>query len=133
MNYWMQALPLPKSLIHKINVICRTFLWTGNKEKSRKSLIAWKNVCSPKHYGWLNLIDLQTWNNAVLTKLLWNLNGKCDNLWVKRVHGYYMKNKTIMLARNNLGGKIQQRDKIAHLTIWEEMLQREKFRMQVIY
>lgn len=30
-NFWMQCLPLPKAVIHKINAICKSFLWTwGN-------------------------------------------------------------------------------------------------------
>ncbi|XP_058760311.1 uncharacterized protein LOC131633630 [Vicia villosa] len=77
------ALPFPKLMIHKIDVICRIFLWTDQKEKSKKSLIAWKTVCSLKKKGGLNLIDLQTWNNTVMAKLLWNLSGKVDNMHVK--------------------------------------------------
>lgn len=45
--YWMHSLPLPKCDIHIIEVVCRTFLWTGGSDVSRKSLLAWKNVCNP--------------------------------------------------------------------------------------
>lgn len=29
MNYWMKCLPFPKFVIHKIESICHTFMWTG--------------------------------------------------------------------------------------------------------
>lgn len=39
MNYWMQYLPFPKCVIHKIDVICRTFLWTGGIRAGKPSLL----------------------------------------------------------------------------------------------
>ena len=95
-NYWMQCFPLPKFVIHKINTVCRNFLWTGGVDKSRKSPVAWTNVCRPRKYGGLNVIPLQTWNHVTMMKLLWSLSEKADNLWVKWVHTYYLKNQSIM-------------------------------------
>ena len=95
-NYWMQCFPLPKFVIHKINIVCRTFLCTGGVDKSRKSPVAWTNVCRPRKYGGLNVIHLQTWNHVTMMKLLWSLSEKVDNLWVKWVHTYYLKNQSTM-------------------------------------
>ncbi|MCI50458.1 hypothetical protein A2U01_0071702, partial [Trifolium medium] len=58
-NFWLQCLPFPKAVIHKINSICRTFFWTGSIVKSRKAPVAWKSVYQPKRNGGLNLIDLE--------------------------------------------------------------------------
>ncbi|XP_058740873.1 uncharacterized protein LOC131613201 [Vicia villosa] len=69
-NFWMQVLPLPKADLHRIDSICRSFLWTGDKVASRKSPLAWKKV--------------------------WNLNRKTDSLWIKWIHEYYLKNADIM-------------------------------------
>ncbi|KAK2435581.1 hypothetical protein QL285_020628 [Trifolium repens] len=80
MDYWMQCLPFPKAVIHKINSICRTFFWTGSIEKSQKAPVAWKTICQPKCNDGLNLIDMEIWNRITLLKLLWNLCGKSDNL-----------------------------------------------------
>lgn len=41
-NYWMQCFPLPKHVIHKIEVVCRSFMWTGSLVISRKIPIDWK-------------------------------------------------------------------------------------------
>ncbi|CAK8536134.1 unnamed protein product [Lathyrus sativus] len=58
-NYWMQCLPIPRSVIHKIEAMCRSFMWTGGADISRKSPIAWDNVCRPLNYGGLGIIDLK--------------------------------------------------------------------------
>ncbi|KHN14066.1 Putative ribonuclease H protein, partial [Glycine soja] len=38
--YWMQCFPLPQFVLRKINAICRSFVWTGKQEISKKSLVA---------------------------------------------------------------------------------------------
>ncbi|KAH0724767.1 hypothetical protein KY284_000632 [Solanum tuberosum] len=52
-------------------------------------------VCRPRTVGGLNILDAQTWNKAAISKLLWNLCVKKDRLWVKWVHQYYGKQKTL--------------------------------------
>ncbi|GAU28950.1 hypothetical protein TSUD_59630 [Trifolium subterraneum] len=106
-NYWLQCLPFPRAVLHKINSICRTFFWTGSVEKSRKAPIAWTFVCQPKRHGGLNLIDIEVWNRITLLKLLWNLCGKSDSLW--------------------------HRDSIQHNQIWSDMLNASKFNMKKMY
>src|SRR4051812_24531608 len=63
MNYWLRCFPFPKSVIHKIESICRIFLWTCCFEGSRKAPVAWKKVCTPKSYGALNIIDIELWKS----------------------------------------------------------------------
>lgn len=58
--------------------ICRTFLWTGGVDKSKKAMVSWDIVCVPKHSGGLNLKHLVHWNKATITKLLWALKFKKD-------------------------------------------------------
>lgn len=69
-NYRLQCFPLPKKVIKKIEAICRTFLWSDTDQISRKSPITWKEVCSPNRQGGRNIIDIERWNKAILTKLL---------------------------------------------------------------
>jgi hypothetical protein len=69
-NYWMQCLPLPNKVIHKINAICRSFLWTGGDVVTKKSHVAWEHVCAPKALGGLNLLSPEEWNQANLAKLM---------------------------------------------------------------
>lgn len=64
--YWFQIFLLPKKLIQLIESICRKFLWTGNVENTKKTLIAWDKLCYPKVAGGLNLMDIGTWNKAAM-------------------------------------------------------------------
>lgn len=41
-NKWIATPRLPKAVIHKIDTILHSFLWTGNLESSWKIHIAWK-------------------------------------------------------------------------------------------
>lgn len=50
-NFWMQCFPLPKKIIKKIEAICRSFLWSGGSEITRKSPISWSKVCSSRKQG----------------------------------------------------------------------------------
>jgi hypothetical protein len=100
-NYWMQCLPLPKKVIHKINAICRSFLWSGGTTITKKAPVAWDHVCSSKAHGGLNLIFLEEWNQANLAKLLWNINNKADSLWIRWIHSYYIKQDHLMIMSVN--------------------------------
>lgn len=71
--------------------ICRMFLWSGKSASSKKTPIAWDRMCDPKNYGGLNITSLTEWNQATMFKLLWNIQGKKDKLWVKWLDAYYVK------------------------------------------
>ncbi|CAK8572717.1 unnamed protein product [Lathyrus sativus] len=95
-NYWFTCFPFPKTVIQKIESICRIFLWTGGFEGSRKAPVVWKQICSPRSHGGLNFVDIEVWNKTTLMKLLWNLSGKEDSLWVKWIQTYYIKTNDLM-------------------------------------
>ncbi|XP_058782985.1 uncharacterized protein LOC131657628 [Vicia villosa] len=95
-NYWLQCFPILKSVLKKINSICRTFVWTGGSAMSRKSPISWKEVCKPRAKAGMNIIDLEFWNKVTMMKLLWDLRKKIDNLWVLWLHTYYNKGQNLM-------------------------------------
>lgn len=44
------------------------------------------------------MIALKEWSKALVMKLMWNLCKKEDNLWIKWVHAYYVKNYDIMIV-----------------------------------
>lgn len=138
-NYWMTCFPFPKKVIQKINVICRSFLWTGGTTISRKSPISWKQVCTPKNQGGLNLINLEIWNAVTMMKLLWNVCSKKDSLWIKWINCYYMKNGDVMSMGIKdscswiLKGILKQRQKIQSLTSWSTLLQKDRFVSKIMY
>jgi len=56
--------------------------------------VAWHSSCLEKKYGGLGLKDLAAWNAAIKAKLDWAVAKKKDLLWVKWVHGRYLRSKT---------------------------------------
>lgn len=93
--YWSQLFLLPKKLVYMIEQICRTFLWTGNVDVSKRALLAWEKICMPKASSGMNLLNIHLWNKAALCKLLWKLSKKKDILWVKWIHMYYGKGESM--------------------------------------
>lgn len=94
-TYWAQVFILPKKVLKAIETICRTFPWTGSVKLSRKVLVDWDSVCRPLSAGGLNIIDMTIWNKAAIIKHLWNLANKKDCLWIRWVHGYYIKQRDL--------------------------------------
>lgn len=47
-QFWINIIPLPFTVIHQITCLCRNFLWTGNILWQQPALVAWKTVCLPK-------------------------------------------------------------------------------------
>lgn len=82
MAYWCAAFVLPKRCIHKINIMCRRFLWSGDPATSKKANVKWSQVCSPKSVGGLGLRDLFSWNKVFGLKLIWLLFSNSGFLWV---------------------------------------------------
>ncbi|XP_019248423.1 PREDICTED: uncharacterized protein LOC109227679 [Nicotiana attenuata] len=94
-TYWAQIFILPKKVVQLITSVCRTFLWTGSCEASRKALVSWESLCMPRSAGGLKLIDYTLWNRAAICKLIWAVSTRKESLWVQWIHGYYVKNKEI--------------------------------------
>ncbi|KAL2237429.1 UNVERIFIED_CONTAM: hypothetical protein Sindi_0934600, partial [Sesamum indicum] len=88
--FWLQVFPLPAVVIEKIHRLCRNFLWN-----SRRAPVAWEEICHPKEEGGLGIRHIQSWNVALLARVLWNIHRKADTLWVQWVNGVYLRNASI--------------------------------------
>ncbi|XP_042039609.1 uncharacterized protein LOC121785289 [Salvia splendens] len=73
-SYWLQAFPIPGTVIEKLIGIACSFLW-GKKYGQ----VAWDDVCKPKTEGGLGIRNLKAWNSALHTKTLWNIHSKKDS------------------------------------------------------
>lgn len=60
---------------------------------SKKALISGEKVCLPEATSGLNIINLELWNNATVTKYLWAIAMKKDSIWIRWVHNVYIKNR----------------------------------------
>lgn len=77
--FWSHVFILPKKIVHMIETACRSFLWAGQAEVTKKAPLAWEKVCCSKTAGGFNVIHIETWNKAAVSKLLWNLCTKRTN------------------------------------------------------
>ncbi|KAH6801336.1 hypothetical protein C2S52_001800 [Perilla frutescens var. hirtella] len=94
-SFWSQVFLLPKKVLKAIETACRIFLWTGKSNYSERALVAWDHICLPKAAGGWNIVNMLIWNKAAICKLLWSISHKSDKLWVKWIHGYYIKHQDL--------------------------------------
>ena len=81
--YAMQTTSLPTGIKLKIDKACKKFIWSGNSNQQRMSMVSWDNLCKPKAYGGIRLKDLNVMNKALLMKLSWGVISTKDSLWVR--------------------------------------------------
>ena len=93
--YWAQLFIFPAKIAKLIESMCRSYLWSGAGQITKKALIAWERVCRPRSEGGLGLINMHIWNRAAIAKLCWDLENKEDKLWIKWIHTYYLKGQNV--------------------------------------
>ena len=71
--YWAQLFIFPAKIVKLIESLCRSYLWSGVGHVTKKALLAWEKVCSPKNEGGMGLINMQVWNRKAIAKLCWDL------------------------------------------------------------
>uniref|UniRef100_A0A803PAJ0 Reverse transcriptase domain-containing protein n=1 Tax=Cannabis sativa TaxID=3483 RepID=A0A803PAJ0_CANSA len=90
-SYWSQIMILPKKILRKIEAIYRAYLWKGQSTSQGAGLVAWESVCQSKTIGGIDFRKVEEWNLAAMTKYIWAIANKEDNLWIKWVHNVYLK------------------------------------------
>ena len=107
-SHWAQLFIIPTKIIKVIEGLCRSYLWSGVGDFTKKALIAWEKVCSPKSEGGIGLMNMKVWNRAAIAKLCWDLANKEDKLWIKWVHTYYIKGQREWQRRKQASWMIQK-------------------------
>ncbi|XP_074315611.1 uncharacterized protein LOC141651816 [Silene latifolia] len=74
---------LPKTVIHKVESVCRSYLWAGSADSHKVPYVAWEQCCLPKNKGGLGIVNCPLWNVASIGKYTWWVANKKDCLWVK--------------------------------------------------
>ncbi|GJV80963.1 hypothetical protein Tco_1516833 [Tanacetum coccineum] len=93
--YWVAVLVIPIGIIHDIEQLMRDFLWYNGELKRGKAKVAWDIICLPKREGGLGIRSLDTFNIALITTHIWNIVTTRESLWVRWVHMYKLKGRTI--------------------------------------
>ncbi|XP_020258830.1 uncharacterized protein LOC109835258 [Asparagus officinalis] len=83
--------------------LCRDFLWGKSSQSSKMPLVAWNNVCMDRKKGGLGVYSATSWNLAATLKILWQIHSNKESLWIKWVHGTYLRRNDIwnVTAKNS--------------------------------
>ncbi|XP_042001136.1 uncharacterized protein LOC121750627 [Salvia splendens] len=128
--YWLQAFPIVATVTSRLTAIARQFLWG-----SKFSKVAWKDICLPTIEGGLGLRDLDNWKTTLYAKILWNIFGKKDTLWIQWVHTEIIRGtdfwewkprpknnspliKHLISIRDEMGEKVPKQEVERLLTQW---------------
>lgn len=104
-NSVLSALPLhflsfyilPSWVLKRIDRIRRSFLWTGEQAtKGGTSLVKWDIVCTPRVTGGLGVLDLHTFNIALIAKWWWRIQHEPQRQWAQLVLFSYYENRRIL-------------------------------------
>ncbi|GJT92141.1 RNA-directed DNA polymerase, eukaryota, reverse transcriptase zinc-binding domain protein [Tanacetum coccineum] len=76
-------------------------LQSGNDKNLSIASVAWKDICMPKCQGVLGLKSLQTWNQALMTKHLWNILDNKNSIWVRWINLYWLKGHSVWSCVSN--------------------------------
>ncbi|GJZ56100.1 hypothetical protein Tco_0611293 [Tanacetum coccineum] len=93
--YWASVFLIPKTTIKEIENVLKGFHWCQWELKMGTTKVAWKVICGPKSQGGLGIKSLGPWNEALLSKHMWNIIDKKDSLWVKWVNVVKLKGKSV--------------------------------------
>ncbi|XP_020260934.1 uncharacterized protein LOC109837204 [Asparagus officinalis] len=112
----------------KIDDLCRDFLWGRSDHSLKAPLVSWDKVCTGKNQGGLGIYSATTWNLATAVRTLWYVHSNKECLWIKWVHGTYLKESNIWQVRVKSGDSwlwkqlLKARDKAVNLVGGTDML-----------
>ncbi|XP_074271297.1 uncharacterized protein LOC141595229 [Silene latifolia] len=107
-----------KLLVHKVESICRAYLWSVSDEHHKVPAVAWDKCCLPKAQGGLGIINCYNWNIATLGKYIWWVANKKDCFWVNVHWQPYVWNRLALPKVNFINwlfiqGRLLTKDRLA--------------------
>ncbi|KAL8456445.1 hypothetical protein ACS0TY_034597 [Phlomoides rotata] len=69
----MMVYKWPRSLLQKIDMAMRNFIWTGSTGRKSICPVSWTNVCASREEGGLGIRSIRTAIEAFLQRLAWNI------------------------------------------------------------
>ncbi|GJT07259.1 RNA-directed DNA polymerase, eukaryota, reverse transcriptase zinc-binding domain protein [Tanacetum coccineum] len=134
--YWAYIFVLPINFCESINKLLKNFLWFACEVSLGIASVAWKDICIPKSQGGLGLKSLHNWNEALLTKHLWNILVNKESIWVRRPLSRVISQSTITTANLSLNpivrdlmaikGRLKTQDRLSK---WLNILDMERLKV----
>ena len=80
------------------------FLWRGDETKFKYHMVRWENVCFPKDYSGLGVINTRRMNEALLTKWIWRiLENRENDPCVQLLRRKYLASKSFVTSTARRG------------------------------
>ncbi|XP_020255978.1 uncharacterized protein LOC109832905 [Asparagus officinalis] len=102
-NYWTSNFILPVKVVKRIDEACRQFLWGKYENSFKTPLVSWDKVCCGKIQGGLGVYSATIWNLATAMRSMWYIHVNKEILWVKWIHGNYLKHKDVWNVKAKRG------------------------------
>ncbi|KAJ1691746.1 hypothetical protein LUZ63_015901 [Rhynchospora breviuscula] len=94
--YFMSVFKIPVSVIKTIDKLRSDFLWHGTStDQGRMVMVPWCLVTKPKQCGGLGVLDLKTFNLALLSKWMWRWFSPEQFLWKSQLNALYQHRPSI--------------------------------------
>ncbi|KAJ9536430.1 hypothetical protein OSB04_un000388 [Centaurea solstitialis] len=97
--YWMAVFVFPSSVLHELEGIFRSFLWSQGETVQGKCRIAWNVLCCPRECGGLGFKNLSIWNRALIAKNMWDILTSRPTLWVSWVRSLNINSSNFWIIR----------------------------------
>ncbi|KAJ9561524.1 hypothetical protein OSB04_006684 [Centaurea solstitialis] len=97
--YWMAVFVFPSSVLHELESIFRSFLWSQGDSAQGKCRIAWNVLCCPRECGGLGFKNLSIWNRALIAKNMWDILTSRPTLWVSWVRSLNIHSSNFWIIR----------------------------------
>lgn len=94
--YTMGMFLLHEGSHQQMDTIRSQFFWRGDCNKFKYHMVKWENVCLPRDFGGLGILNTRLMNQALLTKWIWRIrSNKPDDLCCQLLRAKYLRNKTL--------------------------------------
>jgi hypothetical protein len=97
--YHMSIYLLPKTVIHELDKVRRTFFWQGGHTKRKYHLVRWTIICKNKKKGGLGIKDVRKLNLSLLCKW-WSKLEVESGLWQDIVSYKYLRRDNIFSVKH---------------------------------
>ncbi|XP_026398734.1 uncharacterized protein LOC113294557 [Papaver somniferum] len=94
-TYQMSCFKIPTTLLNKLDSLQLNF-WCGHKSGKGIKFVGWDSINKSKEMGGLGFRDLETFNTALICKLVWKIVIEDKELWVQILSAKYFKNCSIL-------------------------------------
>lgn len=104
--YIMGIYHLQDGVHQQMDMIRSQFFWRGDCSKFKYHMVRWENVCLPKDFGGLGVLNTKLMNEALLTKWVWRIqNNQVDDICCQLIRTKYLGKKTLQQCNGRMGSQ----------------------------